>query len=639
MRKKILLAAGCFLITIIAGAQTSAISFDGSNDYVEVADHNAIDLASNFTLEAWIYPVGTGSDPVQGGIIINKENSYEIARFADGTIQFALSANGVGNDWTWVNTNLTAPLNQWSHIALVKNGTAVTVYRNAVAPYSNNAQPATLAANTQNLRLGTRSNAGQYFNGYIDEVRIWNTARTQGEVKTYLFDKNLSASASGLVAYYKMNTGAGTNLINTSTNTTGIDGTLVNGPVWVASPVQFAVNALSFDGTNDVVPIADDNTLDITTAITLEGWIYATKNGGVQNVISKSSNSSNNGYIFPRTDDGWANAVFYLHVAGGFRTLSAAYPSLNAWHHLAATYDGATMNLYIDGVLAASRAQTGTISANGNQLTFGNQTGFDEYFGGYGDEFRIWNVARTQTQIQNNMNSELDPASQTGLVSYFTFNQGIASGDNTGLIPLPDQKGTNNGTLSNFALTGSSSNFVAQNNSVTVLPLQWLSFTAQKQDEKITLNWSTAGEQNTKDFLIQHSVNGIDWNTIAIMPAANNSTVTKNYSYVHASPVTGSNFYRLQQRDLDYRSSYSIVRSINYSATEMVFSVMNNPVVNGMLQVQINTAAVISLFDADGRLVYQKGLSAGKQSIDVRRYRPGMYLMKADNQVVKVVLQ
>jgi hypothetical protein len=636
--KKILFLNSLLLSALISYSQTNAISFDGSDDYVEVTDNNAIDLSSNFALETWIYPVGAGSGGAQGGIILNKENSYEIARYADGTIQFALSANGAGNDWVWFNTNLIAPLNQWSHIALVKSGTSVTVYLNAVTPYTSNTQPATLTANNQNLRIGSRTNSSQYFNGYIDEVRIWNTARTQNEIKAYLFDKNLSNSASGLVAYYRMNEGSGSTAINLCTNTTGIDGTLTNGPAWVASPVLFAGNALSFDGTNDFVTIADDNTLDITSAITLEAWAYATKNSGIQNVINKSSNSSNSGYIFPRTDDGWASVVFYLHV-GGWQTLSAAYPSLNAWHHLAATYDGATMKLYIDGALAASRAQTGTITINANPLTLGNQTGFAEYFGGSADEFRVWNIARTQTQIQNSMNSELDPTSQTGLVSYYTVNQGIAAGSNTGLIPLPDQKGTNNGTLTNFALTGSSSNYVAQNSSVVVLPLQWLSFTVQRQNNNVVLNWSTASEQNTKDFIIQHSINSVDWHSIATLPATNNSDVTKNYSYLHSTPVTGMNFYRLQQRDIDDRSSYSSICSIKLSADKAAFVVINNPAIKGMLQVQVNKAALLSLYDAEARMLYQKQVSAGTEWIDVSRYRTGIYLLKADKQVVKIVVQ
>lgn len=94
--------------------------------------------------------------------------------------------------------------------------------------------------------------------------------------------------------------------------------------------MQFGANAVSFDGTNDFVTIPDDNTLDINTAITLEAWVYAIKNTGVQNVISKSSNTVNTGYIFPRTDNGWTNVVVCLRIGGGWKTLSAAYPSLSS---------------------------------------------------------------------------------------------------------------------------------------------------------------------------------------------------------------------------------------------------------------------------------------------------------------------
>ena len=320
MKNLLLIAA--LLLSLSVHSQNNTISFDGVNDYVEIADNNAIDLSANFTIEAWIYPTGSGSQPTEGGMIFNKENSYELARYSNGTLQFALSANGAGNDWGWINTGLVAPLNQWSHIAFVKSGSSVTVYLNDITPFTIGSQPATMTANATNLRIAGRTNVSHNFNGYIDEVRIWNISRTQTEIKTQLFSNNLSVSTSGMVAWYRMNTGSGTTAVNSCTNTAGIDGTLVNSPAWVSSPVQYAANALAFDGTNDYVTIPDNNTLDIASAITLEAWVYATKNTGIQNVICKSSGGPNTGYIFPRTDNGWANAVIYLHI-GSWQTLSA----------------------------------------------------------------------------------------------------------------------------------------------------------------------------------------------------------------------------------------------------------------------------------------------------------------------------
>jgi hypothetical protein len=70
--------------------------------------------------------------------------------------------------------------------------------------------------------------------------------------------------------------------------------------------------ALNFDGSNDFLSVTQNNTLDITTAITMEAWVYPIKSTGIQNVMSKSSSSQNNGYIFPRTDNGWNTFVVYL---------------------------------------------------------------------------------------------------------------------------------------------------------------------------------------------------------------------------------------------------------------------------------------------------------------------------------------
>ena len=88
------------------------------------------------------------------------------------------------------------------------------------------------------------------------------------------------------------------------------------------------------------------------------------------------------------------------------------------------------------------------------------------YYNGEIDELRIWNTARTQTEIQANMNNEL--SIETGLVASYQFNQGIANGNNAGETTLNDASGNgNNGTLNNFALNGTSSNWV---NGVSLSP-------------------------------------------------------------------------------------------------------------------------------------------------------------------------
>jgi hypothetical protein len=627
------------LLSLLSIAQNSSILFNGTSQYVEIPDNNNLDLSANFTLEGWIYPTGAGSQPTEGGMIINKESSYEIARFADGTFRYALSANGNGTDWSWYNTTLKAPLNTWTHFALVKSGSTVTFYVNTSSSNVNASNPASLAANTQTLRIGNRSSGPHFFNGYVDEIKIWNTAQTQQAIKNYAYNKFLSTTAAGLVAYYRMNEGTGAATINSSLNTTGINGTLINTPVWSTSPVQFSGNALVFDGTDDEVSIPHSSSINISSAITLEAWVYATKNTGIQNVICKSTLATNTGYIFPRTDDGWNNAVIYLFIGAGWQNVSAPYPSLNAWHHLAATYDGATIKLYIDGVLSASRAQTGTITTNTNALTLGNQPGFSEQFGGRVDEARVWNVARTQSQIQNNMMIELDPATQTGLVSYYTFNQGVAAGSNTGIATLIDHIGNNNGTITNFSLSASASNFIVQNNSITILPVVWNSFTGTVDNGDVLLKWSTSSEQNTKAFTVQHSTDGHEWSNIGNVAAAGNSNSILQYQFLHVYPSRGIHYYRVQQSDLDDKISISKIISVTIAGTGAHLRVFPNPVTGRILNVNLSSADRVSVYNLQGELLLQKKLKAGTQMLELPVLVKGIYQIKAGGEIIKLVVQ
>lgn len=616
---KVFLLLFSVLVTQLSIGQTNyGLSFNGTNQYVSIG--SPLSNNTSYTKEAWVYSTtNTGSRN-----IISSSNSP--FWFNNGL----LSAGHGGNTGQVVDAT-AFPLNKWTHVAVTYDAATTTMklYRDGTLIATNSA----VASNytSQVTYIGSSSAAAGYFQGSVDEVRIWNVAKTQAELKQF-FIRAPSNTATGLTSYHKLNNGSGT----TSTNSTGgTNGTLVNAPTWVLSPVSFAGNALNFDGTDDVVTAAANSNLNITSAITLEAWVYATKNTGIQNVVSKSSQSINTGYIFPRTDNGWSSAVMYLYIGGNWRTLSATFPSLNAWHHLAATYDGANMRIYVNGVLAATQAQTGAIATNTNALALGNQPGYSEYFGGSVDEVRIWNIARTGAQILADKNKVLEPSYETGLVTYYTFDQGLTGGANAGMSSILDLKSENNGTLTNFALTGSSSNFLVQN---ATLPVTWLNFSARENKTGVRLDWSTASEQNTSAFIVQHSVNGVNFSNVGRVTAAGNSDVVSRYQFLHSSPAVGTNYYRLLQTDIDGRSSYSEVRMIKLDVDDE-FVLLNNPVNGGVVNVKLSKSDVLSLYSNDGKLLLSKKFAAGLNSISVDGFAKGVYFIKSATATQQIFIR
>jgi hypothetical protein len=236
-----------------------------------------------------------------------------------------------------------------------------------------------------------------------------------------------------------------------------------NVTVQVATRIGRGIN---LDGVNDAITVPDNPSLNTGTGLTIEAWIRPTDlNTPIQTVVNKSSFATQ-GYVFPRTDDGWRSISFYVHLEGqGWKIARAPYPLLNGqpqinvWHHVAATYDGFKLRIYVNGVLSATEEFVGQLSRNTNPISIGNQTGYTEFYKGFLDEVRIWNRALDLCEITNNMNCEL-PMPQTGLQLYYQFDQGIESVNNEGITHVIDESGNgNNGALNNFSLLSTTSNF------------------------------------------------------------------------------------------------------------------------------------------------------------------------------------
>ena len=87
------------------GAWDSAVRFDGVDDVIKLGNDSRYNLPGAFTFSAWLYPTGGGSGGAEGGVLINKETAYQIARFADGTIR-----------WRFANANPALELGRhWLH--------------------------------------------------------------------------------------------------------------------------------------------------------------------------------------------------------------------------------------------------------------------------------------------------------------------------------------------------------------------------------------------------------------------------------------------------------------------------------------------------------------------------------------------
>lgn len=235
---------------------------------------------------------------------------------------------------------------------------------------------------------------------------------------------------------------------------------------FLLSSISYSQNALSFDGTDDEIDCGNNASVQITSnQLTLEAWIKPdvwTANVWQGNIINKEQQGSgvDYGYMLRCGNNGSAN---FNIGDGGWNELTTAQNTLtlNTWQHLAATYDGSYMRIYVNGAIVDSIARNITIGNASSKLFIGSNGTQPRFFSGLIDEVRIWDIARTKRDIQQTMNGEFCGSIPQGLVAYYRFNQGTAGGNNAGLTNLIDDIGVNNGTLLNFALSGNSSNWVA----------------------------------------------------------------------------------------------------------------------------------------------------------------------------------
>ncbi|WP_372745725.1 LamG-like jellyroll fold domain-containing protein [Lutibacter sp.] len=240
---------------------------------------------------------------------------------------------------------------------------------------------------------------------------------------------------------------------------------------FICSGMLLSQNSLNFDGIDDYVSIPNGGALNNLQTGTIEMWVNWNSTNQDQDssnyyaygaIVARQNNNvvSNQIIALNNSNPAVAKIIWRPYNVSTIVLTSVSSPMVNTWVHIAIVYTSGSHKMYINGNLEAESYATGTIANNSVPLTIGAWIDHgDSYSKSNIDDFRIWNVERTATEIAENMNKELT-GNEANLITYYNFNQGIANGNNSSETVLIDSSINNfDGTLIGFALNGTTSNW------------------------------------------------------------------------------------------------------------------------------------------------------------------------------------
>ena len=351
--------------------------FDGTGDYLSVADNSNLRLGTNaFTIQGWVYRNASGavhSIIAKGGAstgFVLQVTSTNILRFTHGT--------------TNVDTTTTIPASAWTHIAAVRTNTSTNgfqLYINGVS--SATATVSTDFNQTDTLYAGADRSAANVMNGFISGLKYTNGTAESIAVPTE------PPTATTNVALLLNFTNAG---IYDATSKNDLE-TVGNAQISTTQS-KWGGSSMSFDGTGDWLLIPDQPIQRIGTGnFTVEGWVYR-NSSGTYGLIGKGTGTT--GWLVSLNS---SNQVVFTY--GSSTITSTGTVSATTWTHIAVVREGTSTNqtkIYING----TNDGTGTVSTDFNQ-TNSMYVGADRTGGiaanAYMQDVRVTNYARYTTNF------------------------------------------------------------------------------------------------------------------------------------------------------------------------------------------------------------------------------------------------
>ena len=385
----------------LAGDPDSAVALDGSNGSASVPATASLNVGDRFTIEAWVRRQRTGVTET----IASKQNNSWLLEFNDAN-QLTLRRSTVADV---VSSTSAITDTAWHYLAATKDGASVHLYidgRDVTGPVLS---PQTMADNTQPLEIGD-SISSSYLQGTVDELALYNNALNASQIANHYSTatgggsgtacaprvspySQLVSSTPGIVSYWRLGEASGSTVCDSVGSnpgsyrpgaTLGVAGALAGDPD----------SAVALDGSNGSASVPATASLNVGDRFTIEAWVRRQRTGVTETIASKQNNS----WLLEFND---ANQLTLRRSTVADVVSSTSAITDTAWHYLAATKDGASVHLYIDG-----RDVTGpvlspqTMADNTQPLEIGDSIS-SSYLQGTVDELALYNNALNASQIAN----------------------------------------------------------------------------------------------------------------------------------------------------------------------------------------------------------------------------------------------
>ena len=340
--------------------------FDGTGDYLDVPNNTAFDQNTSFTVEMWLYPTAS---------VVDK---YIYSQATTNFLQVATNPSGnIGIDKSGVtvlvSASSTLPLYTWTHVAMVSNGSTVTLYVNGVSQGS--ASVGTTVTSASTVRIGAYQGTGTLaFPGYISNLRV-----VKG---TAVYTANFTPPTSPVTAI------SGTGLLINATNAAIFDNSMKNdletvGNAQISTSVKkFGTGSMYFDGSGDYLAIPTGPQLYFGTSdFTVEAWIYPTGGSGNRHIFSGNITSAL-GFCVNTSGKISVAKSGVVEIIASTTTISTS-----TFTHVAATRSGNTFRIFVNGTLEATVTSSQDFS-NFSDNRVGFEAGSSAYLG-YIDDLRV----------------------------------------------------------------------------------------------------------------------------------------------------------------------------------------------------------------------------------------------------------